>query len=181
MTRIQEVLDKLKSQLDENSTRLSPEGYLDEDDKGVLREKCTFEEPASKEDINLLEKELGITIPNDYREFLLIHNGMTLFESYLVSYNFFSLDEIRKHSLIIKEFREEEELEPIEDYPIGEYPGAGYIMMDNKKVKKHSSQRAIYVNHIMPEQTEESFLSFVENVIEPPGEFFWEDPNLEEY
>ncbi|MEB6551355.1 SMI1/KNR4 family protein [Heyndrickxia sporothermodurans] len=181
MTRIQEVLDKLKSQLDENSTRLNPKGLLDEDDKDILREECIFEEPATEEDVKSLETELGITIPNDYKEFLLLHNGMTLFSSYLVEYKFFSLNEIREHFPIVQEGRKELDLKPNKDYPIGEFPDVGYIIMDSKKIKNRSSEGAIYVNHLSPEQTKESFVSFVQKLIENPGDFFWEDSSLKEY
>ncbi len=181
MANIKTVLDKLKSQLDENLTRLHPRGLLDRDDKNILREECIFKEPATEGEINSLEIELGITIPYDYREFLLHHNGMTLFSTYLVEYKFYGLDEIRENFLIVQEDREEDDLEPTKDYPIGQFPDAGYIIMDARMLKKHSSQGAIYVGHIMPEATEESFVTFVENVIENTGEFFWEDSNLPEY
>jgi hypothetical protein len=178
MTKIKEVLDKLKGQLDENFTRLNPEGLLDEDDKDVLRENCIFEEPANEREIKVLEKELGITIPSDYKEFLLLHNGMTLFSSYLVSYRFFSLDEIKENFSIVQDDRKEMELKPNKDYPIAEYPDVGYVMIEGKKVTKDSSNGAIYIGHILHENTEESFVSFVEKVITNAGEFFWEDSNL---
>ncbi|MFJ8261007.1 SMI1/KNR4 family protein [Rummeliibacillus sp. NPDC094406] len=180
MTKIKKVLDALKSQLDENFIRLDPDGLIGRDGT-ILREECEFNPPSTEEEIFSLEKELGIIIPQDYREFLLLHNGMTLFKSYLVEYKFFSLDEICENFLIVQEDRKVDDLEPTKDYPIGEFPDVGYIMIDDKKVKKDSSQGAIYVGHIMPEETKESFASFIENVIEKTGEFFWEDPNLPEY
>lgn len=180
MTSIQEVLNELKSQLDENFTRPHSRGLLDRDDKDVLREECHFEGSATLEEIKLLEEELGVIFPSDYKEFLLLHDGMTLFSTYMVEYRFFSLDEIRAHHSLIQEERDED-LGPSKDYPIGEYPDVGYIMMNTKRAKKKSSQGAIYIGHIMPEETEESFVSFVEKVIKNTGEFFWEDPNLEEY
>lgn len=180
MTKIKEVLDNLKSQLDENFTRLDPEGLIGRDGT-VLREECVFNPPAKEEEILGLEKELGIMIPQDYREFLMLHNGMTLFKSYLAEFTFFSLDEIRGNFSIVQNYREEEELDFIKDYPIGEFPDVGYIMIDDEKVTKNSSEGAIYVGHIIPEETKESFVSFVENIIEKTGEFFWEDSSLTEY
>ena len=88
MAKIEEVLNHLKNQLDENSSRLSPDSLLDENDEDILREECIFNEPATEDEIKLLENELKIKIPNDFREFLLLHNGMILFKSYIVSYNF---------------------------------------------------------------------------------------------
>lgn len=174
MIKIEVVLNNLKSQLDENSSRLNPDGLLDENDEDILREECIFNEPAKEEEIKLLENELKIKIPNDIREFLLLHNGMILFKSYIVSYKFFSLNEIREHFPIVQEGREEVELKPNKDYPIGEYPDVGYVMIANEKIKNHSSQGAIYISHLIPEETEESFTSFIEKLIETSGEFFWE-------
>ncbi|WP_299515897.1 SMI1/KNR4 family protein [uncultured Rummeliibacillus sp.] len=180
MPEIKKVLDNLKSKLDENFSRLDPDGLIGRDGT-VLREKCIFNPPAKEEDIRSLEKELGIKVPQDYREFLLLHNGMTLFKSYLMEFKFFSLDEIREGFKDVQEFKKEEDLKTTKDYPIGEFQDVGYIMVDAHKLKKHSSQGAIYVGHIMPEATEESFVTFVENVIENTGELFWEDSNLPEY
>ncbi len=38
-----------------------------------------FRDPASPQEINSLEKMLGVTLPNDYKEFLFNHNGMEMF------------------------------------------------------------------------------------------------------
>ena len=154
---------------------------MDGDDKEILREVCTFNKAATEREINLVERELGIKIPNDYRDFLLLHNGMTLFSTYLVEYKFFSLDEIRENFWVVQADYKEYELELTKDYPIGEYPDVGYIMINDALVTKYSSQGAIYVGHILPEETEESFVSFIENVIKKTGEFFWEDQSLTEY
>ena len=37
--------------------------------------KCKFNEPATEEQIATMEKQLGIKLPNDYKEFLKITNG----------------------------------------------------------------------------------------------------------
>ncbi len=39
-----------------------------------------FKDPASPKEISNLEKKLGVTFPNDFKEFLLQHNGMEMFE-----------------------------------------------------------------------------------------------------
>lgn len=49
---------------------------------GYVMEDATFhfEDPASPQAISDLEKKLGVTFPNDYKEFLLQHNGMEMFD-----------------------------------------------------------------------------------------------------
>lgn len=180
MSEIKKVLEKLKSQLDENLTRLVPEGLVGRDGT-IIREECIFNPPSNIEEIYSLEKELGITIPQDYKDFLLYHDGMTLFKSYLAEFKFFSLNEMRENFLIVQEDCKEFGLELTKNYPIGEFPDVGYIMIDNDKAKKETSKGAIYVNHISPEETNESFVSFVENIVDKTGEFFWEDANLPVY
>lgn len=54
--------------------KTTPEGLKEE-------VKCTFEEPASPEEIIQAEKDLKMKFPEDYKEFLLLHNGATLFSS----------------------------------------------------------------------------------------------------
>lgn len=39
-----------------------------------------FKDPASPKEISNLEKKLGVTFPNDFKEFLLQHNGIEMFE-----------------------------------------------------------------------------------------------------
>lgn len=144
---IKELLIELKSQLDEDNARAHSKGLLDREDKFVLKEECSFNAPASLSEIQPLEKELAVTFPADYRAFLLLHNGMTLFSRYLVEYNFFSLDEIRENYLLAQEYDDEDE-GPSKNYPIGEYPDVGYIMMNNEKVTEDSSEGATYYHII---------------------------------
>ncbi|MCD2476114.1 SMI1/KNR4 family protein, partial [Staphylococcus aureus] len=39
-----------------------------------------FKDPASPQEISDIEQKLGVTFPNDYKEFLLQHNGMEMFD-----------------------------------------------------------------------------------------------------
>ncbi|CAN2249280.1 Knr4/Smi1-like domain-containing protein [Bacillus subtilis] len=49
---------------------------------GYVMEDATFRfrDPSSPQEISNLEKKLGVTFPNDYKEFLLQHNGMEMFD-----------------------------------------------------------------------------------------------------
>lgn len=49
---------------------------------GYVLEDATFhfKNPATPQEISGLEKKLGVIFPNDYKEFLLQHNGMEMFD-----------------------------------------------------------------------------------------------------
>ncbi|PLV35905.1 SMI1 / KNR4 family protein [Bacillus subtilis subsp. subtilis] len=49
---------------------------------GYVLEDATFhfKNPATPQEISCLEKKLGVTFPNDFKEFLLQHNGMEMFD-----------------------------------------------------------------------------------------------------
>ncbi|MDX2271900.1 MAG: SMI1/KNR4 family protein [Cyanobacteriota bacterium] len=57
-----------------------------------------FEPPASLEQINDHELSLDIVFPPSYREFLMLHNGMTLFlsENYSTAIKIYGLSEIKR-------------------------------------------------------------------------------------
>ena len=131
MKDIEVLLKELKSKLDEKSSLADWDGLLDRDDKTPLRHYFTFNPPATEEEINKLEQDLGITIPDDYREFLTIHNGMILYSSYLLEVKYLSIDEIRQEYENVQDFRVKEELyeERNKDYPIAELVDVNFVMM----------------------------------------------------
>ncbi|GGI11580.1 SMI1/KNR4 family protein [Gottfriedia solisilvae] len=73
---VKRTLDSLKKRLEENGNIIQiqvEEGYLS-------RVECTFNPPASDEEIKDFEKKTGLILPNDYKEFLKISNGCRLFD-----------------------------------------------------------------------------------------------------
>ncbi|WP_088070058.1 SMI1/KNR4 family protein [Gottfriedia luciferensis] len=73
---VKRTLASLKKRLEENGNIIrfqGEEGYLS-------RVECTFNSPASDEELKSFEKETGFILPNDYKEFLKISNGCRLFD-----------------------------------------------------------------------------------------------------
>lgn len=71
-----QTLNTLKKRLNENHNILQiqdKEGYL-------YNANCTFNPPASEEEIQNFEKQTGLLIPPDYKAFLKITNGCRLFD-----------------------------------------------------------------------------------------------------
>lgn len=60
------------------------------------------------------------------------------------------------------------------DYPIAELPDVGFVMMISSRIKNGSSDGAIIVGEIQPEETHMDFNTFLKNMIETPFEYFWE-------
>jgi len=73
---VRRTLQALKQRLGENDHILqmqSEQGY-------IYKAKCTFNAPASGEEINDFEQQTGFIIPSDYKEFLKVTNGCRLFD-----------------------------------------------------------------------------------------------------
>ncbi|PAD07185.1 hypothetical protein CHH76_21105, partial [Shouchella clausii] len=68
---LKEILDSLKEALNE-------EGKI----KSLLTSEecfCSFNEPVSENDLSQFEKDQGINIPSDFKEFLSLHNGARIY------------------------------------------------------------------------------------------------------
>ncbi|GIN88468.1 hypothetical protein J6TS2_48540 [Heyndrickxia sporothermodurans] len=69
------ILEELKSKLNANFETT----IIDQWGK-TRKVTFTFNEPASIEKINRFEKEFDWVLPKDYKNILLIHNGLDIFE-----------------------------------------------------------------------------------------------------
>lgn len=117
-----QTLNALKKRLNENNNILQIQG-----EQGYLyKAKCTFNPPASDEEINDFEKQTGLIIPLDYKAFLKISNGCRLFDD--INWG----GEIELYSLkqIIELNRHYEQYEGCYDI--------AYIYQDNIVVKSES-------------------------------------------
>ena len=137
--------------------------------------KLHQEMDQTREEIEKLEQDLGITLPNDYRELLTIHNGMLLYSSYLAEVKYLSIEEIRQKYEEIQEFRFKHlDVEKNKDYPIALLMDVGYVMMKSSRIKNGFSNGAVVVGEIDEEETNMPFYTFLENTINTPFEYFWE-------
>ncbi|MCM3576499.1 SMI1/KNR4 family protein [Mesobacillus subterraneus] len=72
---LEKSINYLKQKLQEKG---SFEIYLGEGKTSNVT--CKFNSPVSVIDIEQLELQTGLTLPDDYKHFLLLHNGATLFD-----------------------------------------------------------------------------------------------------
>ena len=80
-------LNGLKKRLDNDNTLIKQAewGYAE-------LSKCFFRPPATQNEIDSFFDELNLALPNDFRQFLLIHNGAVLFD-----FEIFGYQQIFKH------------------------------------------------------------------------------------
>ncbi|ENQ3105338.1 SMI1/KNR4 family protein [Bacillus cereus] len=124
---VKNTLDTLKSRLNEKDEIVvqSFNGYY-------YTAECTFNEPATQEEIHTFIRETGWIVPNDYKEFLLLHNGAYFFSyEYGTAFHFYSLMEILK--------RYDKELHG-DRYPIGNCPDRGYIVISNARCQQNNDK-----------------------------------------
>ncbi|MCU4668674.1 SMI1/KNR4 family protein [Bacillus paralicheniformis] len=131
-----------------------------------------FEDPASPQAISDLEKKLGVTFPNDYKEFLLQHNGMKMFDGV----------EILNIEGII-------EYNEVQDFPEG-YVLIGYHF-DGRYVIDTSKSRnglgyMLYLDSIDAIEDavnlDSNFEIWFDMLVSSNGTKYWEvSPNIQEY
>lgn len=74
--QVEEVIDQMKKKLAENNQVIE----INEDGL-VFKATCTFNSPASDEQIQTFEEKTGLLLPDEYKAFLKITNGCRLFDN----------------------------------------------------------------------------------------------------
>src|SRR5688572_18138795 len=74
--QVEEAINQMKKKLAENNQviEVNEDGF-------TYKATCTFNSPASDEQIHSFEKKTGLFLPEDYKEFLKITNGCRLFDN----------------------------------------------------------------------------------------------------
>ncbi|MCM3169063.1 SMI1/KNR4 family protein [Peribacillus frigoritolerans] len=144
--------------------------------EGEVREiTCSFNSEAATAEIEKFENENSIKLPEDYKEFLTLHNGARIYESIEEDgeklgdgLEIFSLDEIKQY----------QEIEYLSEHgiPIAHLLNDCYLILDTEKLKSGDPN---YLNIL--EFTELSSLNlnfeiFLDRFIISQGEAFWSWP-----
>lgn len=156
------ILDGLKKRLDKNNEILiqSSEGYC-------YLGKCIFKEPTTNENINKFETETGWNIPEEFREFLLIHNGAEFF-----SYDYGGACGVNSLDDIITEYK----FAPLHEYyyPIGSYVDLGQILINDKRVKEGRKDYMFLVADVELIDFKCDFKTWLDRMIITQGINYWE-------
>lgn len=73
-TTVPLILSALKERLDQNNVLL-----IQDVGGSLLETKLIFNPPATEHEINQFFNEININVPNDFKSFLLLHNGARIF------------------------------------------------------------------------------------------------------
>ncbi|PLR94850.1 SMI1/KNR4 family protein [Bacillus sp. T33-2] len=135
---VNSVLDELKSRLDEKHM-LRIHGYSSMFENMGF----TFNEPTTIEKIEKFMLETNFILPPDYKNFLLMHNGVSFFTyEYGDSFSFYPLEKlIDLHQLIVNAFHSE--YIKTHCFPIGYVTDMGPILIDYSKTSDYGRESVL--------------------------------------
>ncbi|ASS95134.1 hypothetical protein BS1321_15195 [Peribacillus simplex NBRC 15720 = DSM 1321] len=163
--QVEEAINQMKKKLAENNQviEVNEDGF-------IYKATCTFNSPASDEQIHSFEKKTGLLLPEDYKEFLKITNGCRLFDNVESGgeNDLYSLDDIINYTY--------------ENSYEGCYKVAciyqDNIVIDGEAVAKGDKEYLMVKGHIDDfeegEKLHMGFAEWIEQFISHQGEKFWD-------
>jgi hypothetical protein len=157
---IKNILDGLKQRLNKDNETLiqSTNGYC-------YTGKCIFNNPSTNEAIDNFVEKTDWSIPEEYREFLLIHNGANFFSfKYGCACYLNRLEQIIPDNIapISKDF-----------YPIGSYTDLGQVIINSKRVREgRKDYMFLSSNEIIDFKCD--FITWFDRMIITQGINYWE-------
>lgn len=133
-----------------------------------------FNPPTTNIKIDEFYDFMKLSLPTDYKDFLLMHDGVHLFNTPLGgAIEFFSLKEIRDNYNFFLSLYKDEEEKYRSCIPIGSFPDVGYIVMDLDIYRK-DEENYIWINGITPRPIKGKFTWFFDRLIVSQGSPYWE-------
>ncbi|MCY7943559.1 SMI1/KNR4 family protein [Bacillus inaquosorum] len=140
--------------------------------RGNLAEvECTFSKGATDQEIALFEKKINVSLPNDYKAFLKLHNGARIFESLINGENvggglhILNLEEIERSM-------QNDFLEP-QFIPIAHLLDGCYLLIDKTKISTDPNYLWFH-GLIEYEPMQLNFEIFLDRYILSQGSNFWD-------
>ncbi len=165
---INEILSGLKKRLNNGKLLIqSTDGYCYE-------AECAFNEPATIKKLEQLQNKTPFILPEDYRYFLSLHNGVTLFKG--VFEGQIELYRVEDIPTYYKTFYEafysylEDDLK--DSYPIGYYTDLGMVMINNSRVK-NGEKDYLWVTSLDPIIFPYNFQTWLDRTVMAQGNHYW--------
>ncbi|KAA0549519.1 SMI1/KNR4 family protein [Bacillus sp. BGMRC 2118] len=165
---IEEILLGLKKRLVDNKMLVqSSKGY-------VYEAEFYFNDPATGKLIEEFQKTTPFLLPNDYRNFLSVHNGFTIFKGeFEGQIELYRLEDIQKEYHVFRDAFYHYLVEEKQDsYPIGYYTDIGMLMINNEKVKQGLSDY-LWITSIDDIDLNTSFEVWLDRAIMSQGNHYW--------
>jgi hypothetical protein len=160
MKILQNTLKGLKARLVDNELEIqNPLGEL-------TRVKCLFNDPANENDILKFEQKFKVSVPPDYREFLLTHNGADLFGTY-GGFFLLSIEEIEKT------LNNYEDRMPEGWYPVGYADGEMLLINSNNVDVNNRETNYLYWNSEDKQKLNSNFEIWFLRFVLSSGSYFW--------
>ncbi|KWW21926.1 hypothetical protein AS888_05435 [Peribacillus simplex] len=171
MHNVTEILLGLKNRLD-SSNRL----LIQATHGNVHWTRFTFNPPIPVKELDRLVNKENLILPEGYKEFLLLHNGVYLFEDeYSAGIALYKAQDIPNR---LKQFQYNFGPYLTEDnrgsYPIGSYPNIGEIMINYNYIKEGRKDYMWIADDQMSKMGQNTFESWLDKLIVSQGSFFWE-------
>ena len=147
---------------------------LDCDGKSI-EVRFELNEPANIDDIMNAERELGVKLPDSYKEFLMSYNGARIFDyDGLDGFIILGIKDILKANKFAKATFEEDWLESIIIFAkyIGE---SNYLGFDGSKDESEYAVIDCFFEELPEDWTQiaANFDDFLEKIVEQQGKKFW--------
>lgn len=136
---------------------------------------CKFNPPASLEEINEFEASIKFTLPEDYKDFLLLHNGSIIFDQLIGDIyvggglKIFSLDEMNKA-------RHDLHLLPPNYLPIAHLLDGQYLVINHHCIKDKDPNYLFMTDLLEHTLLKLNFEIFLDRYIIAQGNNFWDWP-----
>lgn len=160
---IQSTLNSLKEKLDQNQEVIIRDQWGE-----ICKVSCSFNNRADLKTIKSFEEESNLILPYDYKNFLLVHNGLDIFEDeYGNGLELYSIEDI--HNQKLDYFKEGW-------YSIGYYRTLqGHLIIDSEKVKENKPY-LIYFDSGDPDEYDilnMTFEQWFDEFVKTNGAMFW--------
>jgi hypothetical protein len=163
MNRTHSILESLKKRLDLRGNLL-----VQHENGSLIEVTFSFNPPAQTEKIDLITKKRGWTIPEDFKQFLLLHDGGNLFKDSqygIFGYQLLSIEEILTYHL---------DHVPPDYMPIvNSYGDGDLLFINSSRVKEGRKDYLFYLDGLTMRELGINFDEWLDRLVICQGVKYW--------
>ncbi|WP_413375631.1 SMI1/KNR4 family protein [Alkalihalobacillus sp. 1P02AB] len=166
--RVEDVLKALKLRLDENNLL-----HVHRTSEVIPKMGFIFNEPITHHELEHLISKYNLTLPQEYRDFLLVHNGAKFFtDEYGDSFSLYSIEEMIHEKHLMEGYCDIHYFLK-SCYPIGYMTDFGTLLLDHSKGKQ-SIKGNMLLHSIETINLNCDLKTWLERMIIAQGVAYWE-------